>query len=59
MMELKLLEKYREFLPITNLTPLISLAEGFTPLVNARNIGKMLEVELYLKYEGMEPNGIF
>ncbi len=58
-MELKLIEKYRDFLPITNSTPLISLGEGFTPLINARNIGKMLGVNLYLKYEGMNPTGSF
>ncbi len=58
-MKLKLLEKYGKFLPITNLTPLISLGEGFTPLINARNIGKMFGVELYLKYEGMNPTGSF
>ncbi len=56
---LRLIEKYREFLPMTNSTPLISLGEGFTPLIKADNIGKTLGIELYLKYEGTNPTGSF
>ena len=30
----RLLERYREFLPVTDKTPIISLGEGNTPLVH-------------------------
>jgi len=56
---LKLLEKYFSLLPVTPLTPLISLGEGFTPLIRVRKISEILGVNLYLKYEGMNPTGSF
>lgn len=55
----KILEKYAEFLPVNEKTPIITLGEGFTPLLKARHLSKMLGVELYLKYEGMNPTGSF
>jgi threonine synthase len=56
----RLVERYREFLPITDATPIISLGEGFTPLVRLGHIGKRIGVpNLYVKYEGMNPTGSF
>ena len=55
-----LLERYREFLPITAETPLLSLSEGNTPLLNAPRLADALGVaELWLKFEGMNPTGSF
>jgi threonine synthase len=55
-----LLERYRDFLPITDHTPLISLSEGNTPLIAApRLAGEIGVAELLLKYEGMNPTGSF
>ncbi len=55
------MRKWREFLPITEKTPIITLGEGNTPLIRARNIEKefALNFELYLKYEGANPTGSF
>ena len=51
---------YREFLPVTDETPLFSLGEGFTPLVHARWLGDALGLKrLYLKCEGQNPTGSF
>ena len=56
----RLVERYREFLPITDATPIISLGEGFTPLVRIDRIGSRIGVpNLYVKYEGMNPTGSF
>jgi len=56
----RLVERYREFLPITDATPIISLGEGFTPLVRIDRIGSRVGVpNLYVKYEGMNPTGSF
>ena len=57
----KLLEKYREFLPITKKTPIISLQEGNTPLIKAENLSKKInsKLSIYLKYEGLNPTGSF
>ncbi|MGG4439157.1 threonine synthase [Brevibacillus fortis] len=54
-----ILARYREFLPITEKTPLISLHEGNTPLIHAPNLSKQFGVELYVKYEGLNPTGSF
>lgn len=55
-----LIEKYKERMPISTDTP-ISIGEGNTPLIKLRNIpqetGK--NVEIYVKYEGMNPTGSF
>jgi threonine synthase len=55
------LAKYREFLPITDRTPLITMNEGDTPLIRAHNLARELGVrgELWLKYEGANPTGSF
>lgn len=56
----RLVERYREFLPITAATPIVSLGEGNTPLVRLDHIGKRIGVaNLYAKYEGMNPTGSF
>ncbi len=56
---MKLLEKYKDLLPVSVQTPMISLGEGFTPLIKTKHIGGMFGIELYLKYEGMNPTGSF
>jgi threonine synthase len=56
----RLLDRYREFLPVTDKTPLITLGEGNTPLVHIERIGKRIGVpNLFVKYEGMNPTGSF
>ncbi|ASJ20322.1 threonine synthase [Brachyspira hampsonii] len=54
-----LLREYRKYLPVTNKTPLITLHEGNTPLIKAERIGRDLDIELYLKYDGLNPTGSF
>lgn len=55
-----LLHRYGELLPITPETPLLTLAEGETPLLNVPRLAEWVGVEeLYLKYEGMNPTGSF
>jgi len=54
------LERYRNFLPVTKATPLITLGEGDTPLVRSRILEKQLGCgELYFKLEGCNPTGSF
>ncbi len=56
-----LIERYRDYLPIADDARVISLSEGNTPLVKLENIPRELglEVELYAKYEGLNPTGSF
>ncbi|MDR3112993.1 MAG: threonine synthase [Endomicrobium sp.] len=56
-----LIEKYKSVLPVSDKTPVISLNEGNTPLIKARNLTDKLgfKGEIYFKYEGMNPTGSF
>lgn len=55
------IEAYREYLPVTDKTPVITLQEGDTPLTFAKNLAAFLrtDIKLYLKYEGANPTGSF
>jgi len=53
------LERYREFLPVTDRTPIITIGEGDTPLIRSRVIEKEFGCELYFKLEGCNPTGSF
>jgi threonine synthase len=52
---------YRKFLPVTERTPVVTLREGNTPLIRADRLVDALglPVDLYLKYEGLNPTGSF
>lgn len=54
-----LIEHYKEFLPVTEKTPKLSLLEGNTPLIKLENLSKELGIELYGKVEGANPTGSF
>jgi threonine synthase len=54
-----LIEAYREFLPVNEDTPLVTLLEGNTPLIEAEYISGQLGVRVFLKYEGLNPTGSF
>ena len=54
-----LIEEYKEFLPVTDKTPNLSLLEGNTPLIKLHNLSKELGIELYGKVEGANPTGSF
>lgn len=54
-----IIETYREFMPIKDDTPAVTLQEGNTPLIYAQKISEELGIELYLKYEGANPTGSF
>ena len=56
-----LIEIYRDRLPISDDTRLISLGEGNTPLIQLQNIPGLVgkAVDIYVKYEGLNPTGSF
>lgn len=55
------IERYREYLPVSATTPIVTLMEGNTPLIRFYNIEKLVgeNVEVYGKYEGLNPTGSF
>lgn len=54
-----LLQAYEQLLPITAHTPLVTLQEGNTPLIYGARLSAQYGVELYFKYEGLNPTGSF
>ncbi len=56
-----LIDRYRDRLPVSDDTRLISLGEGNTPLIRLNNIPKVLgkDIDIYVKYEGLNPTGSF
>jgi len=55
------IDRYRDRLPVSDDTRLISLGEGNTPLIRLNNIPKILckNIDIYVKYEGLNPTGSF
>jgi threonine synthase len=56
-----LIERYRDRLPVSAGTRIISLNEGNTPLIQLQNIPRLLgkDVDIYVKFEGLNPTGSF
>jgi threonine synthase len=56
-----LIDRYRDRLPVHDDTRIISLGEGNTPLIRLNNIPRIIgkEVDIYVKYEGLNPTGSF
>ena len=56
---LGLIRRYRDRLPAFDEASIVSIGEGATPLIHAPRLGDRLGVNLYLKYEGLNPTGSF
>lgn len=54
-----IMNKYKKYLPVNENTPEVSLFEGNTPLIKSVNLSKELGIELYFKFEGLNPTGSF
>jgi threonine synthase len=68
------IERYREYLPVSDATPIVSLGEGDTPLIYSPRLSELVgrcaspvedsprrarTCEVYIKYEGLNPTGSF
>src|SRR4029434_9975483 len=55
------IERYREFLPVSPATPIISLGEGNTPLIYSPRLSERVGhgCEVFVKNEGVNPTGSF
>jgi threonine synthase len=55
------IEYYKEFLPVTDATPRVTLLEGDTPLIPSVHVGPALpgKLSVWFKYEGVNPTGSF
>jgi threonine synthase len=52
-------QEYRDRLPVTDSTPVVTLLEGGTPLVRSDDLSAETGCEVFLKYEGTNPTGSF
>ncbi len=56
------IDRYKDFLPVSEKTPVVTLNEGNTPLIHSPHFSKCIDAEgaeVYLKYEGLNPTGSF
>ena len=53
------IDEYRDWLPVSPTTPVITLREGGTPLVPASYLSSLLDNNVWLKVEGANPTGSF
>jgi len=54
-----IIENYREFLSVSDKTPVVTLHEGNTPLILSEELSAAIGLKVYLKYEGLNPTGSF
>ncbi|MFH1562323.1 MAG: threonine synthase [Nitrospirota bacterium] len=56
-----IITEYKDFLPVNDKTPIITLKEGNTPLIEAKNLSQAIggNLQVLLKYEGLNPTGSF
>src|SRR5947208_12891913 len=53
------IDEYRPYLPVTESTPVITLGEGGTPLVECEPLSAETGCRVWLKFEGANPTGSF
>jgi threonine synthase len=53
------IEEYRDFLPVSAATPVVTLQEGGTPLLPAGRLSERVGATVWLKLEGINPTGSF
>ena len=56
-----LIEAYRNYLPVSSKTPIVSLQEGNTPLIFSEKLSEIIgnNTKVFLKYDGLNPTGSF
>lgn len=55
------IEEFKGFLPEVRKDSIVTLLEGNTPLIEAKNLRRLIneDIYIYLKYEGLNPTGSF
>ena len=57
--KLGVIARYREYLPVSDTTPIVSLGEGGTPLVFCPRLSERVGRAVFIKNEGTNPTGSF
>src|SRR5664280_438945 len=53
------IEEYRAFLPVSEKTPVVTMLEGGTPLIEAPRLSERVGARVWLKFEGLNPTCSF
>jgi threonine synthase len=53
------IEEYRRYLPVTDETPVVTMLEGGTPLIEAPKLSERVGAHVRLKFEGLNPTASF
>ncbi|MBW3657140.1 MAG: threonine synthase [Actinobacteria bacterium] len=54
-----IIEEYRERMPVSDDTPIVTLREGGTPLIHSEALSELTGCEVHLKFDGANPTGSF
>ncbi len=54
-----IIEEYRDRMPVTDATPVVTLREGGTPLIVSDQLSDLTGCEVHLKFDGANPTGSF
>lgn len=54
-----LINHYQEYLPVSDKTPRVTLYEGNTPLIPLMGLSQQTGLQVFVKYEGLNPTGSF
>ena len=55
-----IIERYRDYLPVSDKTPVVTLGEGNTPLIRLHGaVAGEVPAGVYVKFEGLNPTGSF
>ena len=54
-----ILEEYRDRMPVTDATPIVTLREGGTPLIHSEELSERTGCDVHLKFDGANPTGSF
>jgi threonine synthase len=54
-----IITEYRDRLPVSDTTPVVTLCEGGTPLIHSQSLSERIGADVHLKYEGANPTGSF
>jgi threonine synthase len=54
-----IIEEYRDRMPVSDTTPIVTLREGGTPLIHSEELSAHTGCEVHLKYDGANPTGSF
>lgn len=53
------IHEYADRLDVSKKTPVVTLGEGGTPLIEAHRLSEMTGLRVFIKFEGMNPTGSF